>query len=442
MKNNIDGGVFERIQSGVSKLSEIKSRLERENFEARKEVARRKLLESIVFHETRIPLEAISKVLSLSPLAMGRSCVVNSSAALSALKFNAELVSYLQSFLSPEFDPDFVMETEFDFNELMFTALCSLYPGFREKSVNISTRFYAEPVLVKADKHKLYCILLNLLDNALKFSREGDEIVITALICTEKRVLKIEFLDHGGGFDPAMVENYFAGGKLSVELNENDPKSGLIIIHKFLSEIKAELELESREGEGAALTLSVQLADSFDRAGAAEAEHEISSFSDEMMKRLSADPLVEGALRPGSKKEAGVTVNAVVIDEDAASFERIRGILAEAQQELNCAFSVSALQPSKNIVGELVTANPDIIFIEPVLKAMDGFEIMQQIKGAFEISQIPLAAISKIKCQVKASRSGAAEYIPKPADPRAVVEACRKHILKLSEDGDLIRELT
>ena len=440
MKNNIDG-VFEKIQSGVSKLSEERSRLEAENFDNKKEVARRKLLESIVFHETRIPLEAISGVLALSPLAMGRSCVINSSAALSVMKFNAELVAYLQSFLSPEFDPDFVMETEFDFNELMFTALCSLYPAFRNKSVNISTRFYKDAVLVKADKHKLYCILLNLIDNALKFSRDGDETVVTALICEDTRTLKVEFLDHGGGFDPAMVESYFSNGKLSIELNENDPKSGLIIIHKFLEEIHAELELDSREGEGTIVTLKIRLADCFDAVTAAGSEHETSNFSDEMLKRLSADPLVEGAVRFNDKKAEGVVVNVAVIDDDAAFCEKLKNIFNEIQPALHCTFNVSAPAPSKNMTGDLIGLNPDIIFIEPVLKSLDGFDILRQIKSAFEISQIPVIAVSRIKCQVKASKLGAVEYISKPVTISAIIDASKKFVLKLSEDNDLMKEL-
>ncbi|HOT74159.1 MAG TPA: response regulator [Candidatus Wallbacteria bacterium] len=440
MKDN-NGGIFERIHESVSKLGEIKNRLESESIETKKEVIRRRILESIVFHETKIPLEAISDIAEMSPLAMGRSCVINSSTALSVLKFNAELVSYLQSYLSPEFDPGFVMETEFDFNELMFTALCSLYSKFKKKSVNISTRFYKNPILVKADKYKLYCILLNLLDNSLKFSGAEDEIVITTLVDEQKRALQVEFLDHGGGFDQGLIDNYFSGGKLSIELNESDSRSGLIIIHKFLQEINASLELNSREGEGAALMLNVNIADSFDLSSMAEAEHEISSFSEEMMKLLSADPFAEGAIRISEKKSGeSVIINVVVLDEEKAACDKIKEILVEIQPVLNCTFNVSILSSGKNTVIDIINCNPDIIFIEPVLKTQDGFEILQQIKSTFEISQIPVIVLSKIKCQVKASKFGAAEYVSKPVTNSAMINICKNFVLKLNDETDLLKE--
>ncbi len=441
MKNDTDG-VFGLIQSGVAKLNEYKSKLEIENSGLKMEVVRRKILDSIVFHETRIPLEAVSNVMELSPLALGRSCVINASTALSVIKFNMELLKYLQSFLSPEFDPGFVLETEFNFNELMFTALCSLYPGFKKKNVNISTRFYKEAVLVKADKYKLYCIILNLLDNALKFSKAGDEIIITVLLCEDSRTLKIEFLDHGGGFDTQLVKTYFSDSRLDIELNSEDPGTGLIIVHKFLKEIGARLELNSKESEGSALTLIVNLADSFDTAMAAEAEHEISNFSDEIFKLLSADPFIEGAIKLNEQRSGGgIIVNVVVLDDDLEACDNIKTIFNEIQPVLNATFNISFLASSKNTVMDIINSNPDIIFIEPVLKSQDGFEILQQIKGTFEISQIPVIVLSKIKCQVKASKLGAAEYVSKPITNSASINICKNFVSKLS-GGDIMDELT
>jgi CheY-like chemotaxis protein len=443
MKNNITG-VFDQIQSGLLRLGEIRDSLEAENTDNKKEIVRRKILESIVFHETKIPLEAISGVVGLSPLASGRSCVINSSTALSIIKFNVELITYIQSFLSPEFDPGFVLETEFDFNELMFTALSSMYPRFRKKSVNISTRFYNEAVFVKADKYKLYCILLNLLDNSLKFSNENDETVITTLICEQTRTLKIEFLDHGGGFDPQLAANYFSGSKLNIELDGDDAKTGLIIIHKFLREINAELELNSKEGEGSALTLSINLADCLDTASISSAEHEISNFSDEILKRLSADPFVEGAIRLNEKKagDGNIVINVFVLDEDGESCDKLKAVLTEIQPVLNVTFNVSLVGASKNTIMDIINSSPDIIFIEPVLKSQDGFEVLQQIKGTFEISQIPVIVLSKIKCQVKAAKLGAAEYVSKPIANSAMINICRNFVLKLNDESDLINELT
>ena len=441
MKNNT-GEMFDRICAGISKLGDIRNRLETENIGCAKEIARRKIIDAIVFHETKMPLEAINDVVEMSPLALGRDCVINSSTAFSVIKFNSELVAYLQSYLSAEFDPDFVMETEFDLNELMFTALCSFYAKFKRKNVNISTRFYTSPLMVTADKYKLYCVLLNLLDNGLKFSKEGEELVITTLINEETRMLRIEFLDHGGGFSSDLAASFFPEGKLIISVNENDPKTGLIIIHKYLEEMNGYLELDSREGEGSALTLNIKLAESFDLLMIMNMDHELANFSEEIFKRLSADPFVEGALKLSEMKKTNenVVINVVVLDEETGATNKLKEVFVEIQAVLNCTFNVSILTSSKISIDDITNSKPDIIFIEPVLKSQDGFEMLKAIKSTFEISQVPVIVLSKIKCQVKASKYGAVEYVSKPINNAGLINIVKNFVLKLNGGEDFLSD--
>jgi len=130
----------------------------------------------------------------------------------------------------------------------------------------------------------------------------------------------------------------------------------------------------------------------------------------------------------------------VVLDEEKTACDKIKEIFAEIQPVLNCTFNISVLSSGKNTVIDIINCNPDIIFIEPVLKTQDGFEILQQIKSTFEISQIPVIVLSKIKCQVKATKFGAAEYVSKPITNSAMINICKNFVLKLNDETDLIKE--
>ncbi|HNY10630.1 MAG TPA: hybrid sensor histidine kinase/response regulator [Candidatus Wallbacteria bacterium] len=440
MKNNPEN-IFEGIEARVEKLNELKNSFEAEAAEAKKECARRKIIESVVFHETQIPLEAVKNIIEMSVLKMGRKPAVNNVAAMTAIGFNLELIEYIQSYLSADFDSSFNMETDFDIREVLFTALFSLYNKFRQKNVVISTRLYETPVIVNTDKFKLYCILLNLLDNALKFSKSGDEIIVSTMV-TAERMLKLEFLDHGGGFDGEKVENFFPNGKLSVSLNESDPKTGLLIIYKYLEEMGGYLELETRPSEGSALTLYVKLSDNIDFNKLTSEPAIPSIFSEKTINALKPDRSLDGAAKKAAEEEDRPFINAVIMDDDGAFAASMKSTLESVQGPLGCVFNISLISPSPNAAEEIKAAGADIVFIEPVTRLDDGFDIILQIKSQPENLSLPLIAVSKIKCQNKAVKMGATGYISKPVNAAALINVAKTCLVhKLSDNLDFEKAL-
>lgn len=440
MKNNQEN-IFESIEARVEKLNELKNLFESEAAEAKKECARRKIIESVVFHETQIPLEAVKNIVDMSALKMGRKPVVNNMAALAAISFNLELVEYIQSYLSADFDSSFNMETDFDIRDVLFTALFSLYNKFRQKSVVISTRLYESPVIVNTDKYKLYCILLNLLDNALKFSKSGDEIIISSMV-TDGRMLKLELLDHGGGFDREKIENFFPDGKLSVSLNESDPKTGLLIIYKYLQEMGGYLELETRPSEGSALALYVKLSSNadFDKLTSEPAIPSI--FSEKTINAFRPDRSLDGAAKKAAEEEDRPLINAVVMDDDVAFAASMKSALEAIQGPLACIFNISLIPPSKAAGEDIKAAAADIVFMEPVTRQDDGFDLILQIKSMPEFMSLPLIAVSRIKCQNKAVKMGATGYISKPVSAAALINVAKTCLLpKLNDNLDFEKVL-
>jgi len=395
----------------------------------------------VVFHETQIPLEAVKNIIEMSSLKMGRKPAVNNMAAMTAINFNLELIEYIQSYLSADFDSSFNMETDFDIKEVLFTALFSLYNKFKRKSVTISTRLYENPVIVNSDKYKLYCILLNLLDNALKFSKSGDEIIVSS-VATADRMIKLELLDHGGGFDREKIENFFPDGKLSVSLNESDPKTGLLIIYKYLQEIGGYLELETKPAEGSALSLYIKLSNNidFDKLIAEPAIPSI--FSEKTINAAKPDRTLEGAAKKAAEEEDRPFINAVIMDDDAAFAASLKSALEAIQGPLACVFNISLIAPSRNAAEEIKAAGADIVFIEPVTRQDDGFDMILQIKTLPENLSLPLIAVSKIKCQNKAVKMGATGYISKPVNAAALINVAKTCLLpKLNDNLDFEKVL-
>jgi len=437
MKSNILG-VFEQIKGQITQITEIKNRLEQDIGEIQRENARRKIIESIVFHETRLPIEAISGILEISSLVPGAHATIKNGAAASALRFNLELLSYLESFLTPEFDPDFYMETEFDFNEIMFTALCSVYNKFVKRGVRLSIRFFDSPVIVKADKYKLYCVLLNLLDNAFKFGAAKDEVVVSTGI-SDDGMLKVELLDHGAGFDEESLRSFFPKGRLSVELEKNDPKTGLLIVYKYLQEMGGYLEAESRSEEGVAMTLSLKLSEKADVKALGAETPDLCDFSDRIMQELTPDAEFDGALkriRRPAEPDRPPTRTVMIIDDDFGAVGEFKNAVEALQDQMKTVFRVIDLAPGPLNLDVVRSYAPDIVFVEPMLKNSDGFAVIEKIKKGEGTSNINIVALSRIKCKVRSMNLGASAYIQKPLKEAALLEVFNKFIPGRTDDND------
>lgn len=72
-----------------------------------------------------------------------------------------------------------ILETElFDIDEIILGAKEQLEPMIHEKNANIQLLFHSPPIQVKGDKLQLQLVIVNLMENALKYSNEDPDISI------------------------------------------------------------------------------------------------------------------------------------------------------------------------------------------------------------------------------------------------------------------------
>ena len=113
---------------------------------------------------------------------------------------------------------------------------------------------------VMADADKLKEILVNLLDNAIKFTESGGEIVIS---CTEKKgQIYIGVKDTGVGIDPGMLPRVFDKFQQisGSYLKENKGTGlGLFIVKSLVEMHSGKIWVESEVGEGTQFNFSLPL---------------------------------------------------------------------------------------------------------------------------------------------------------------------------------------
>jgi signal transduction histidine kinase len=141
-----------------------------------------------------------------------------------------------------------------------------------EQNIKLVTLLPAQGLRFKADQRAFRQVLLNLLTNAVKFSRAGGEVEVSARVTGGRLALTVK--DRGIG----MSESLLARIGQPFEQANNDPAHaregtglGLSLVHSLIAQHGGRITIESREGAGTAVTCELPLEQPASMPEAAEA---------------------------------------------------------------------------------------------------------------------------------------------------------------------------
>ncbi len=125
-----------------------------------------------------------------------------------------------------------------------------------------SLRLGAEPLPVNVEPRRIEQVLVNLLDNAIKYSPNGGEIIVT----TERRggTCQVSISDPGIGVPARDIANLFAPfyrASNASSRNFDGLGFGLYLSREIVTAHGGDLTVESTEGRGATFTVSLPLVD-------------------------------------------------------------------------------------------------------------------------------------------------------------------------------------
>ncbi len=193
------GSTYQQAQKRVSTLGEEKEQLQ-ELLRLREE------LESMVMHDLRNPLNTVVMVLSLlEPLKNEvkdpEQFMLFMRMAKTATQNMTKLISMLLDIARLEAGKMILNISEFDLAVMLKELIAMQQMQVMSKSIEIVIQ--APPTLmVKADHDLLWRIVVNLLDNAIKYAPEKSKIEVTA--CSiDSQTVRISVTDAGPGIPPA-----------------------------------------------------------------------------------------------------------------------------------------------------------------------------------------------------------------------------------------------
>jgi signal transduction histidine kinase len=144
-------------------------------------------------------------------------------------------------------------------NEVIQEAIATIESTLNGGSVRIIREIGSDLPVLNTDREKLGQIVLNLLDNAVKFTEQG-EIRISA--SQQNRSLKLAVSDTGVGIekeDLNKVFDEFHRGDSHNSKNYRGTGLGLAITQEFVNLLGGEIAVESEVGKGSVFTVTLPL---------------------------------------------------------------------------------------------------------------------------------------------------------------------------------------
>lgn len=152
----------------------------------------------------------------------------------------------------------------FSLRRLVTDVVESVEPQARDRSITIKTRFESEVPPVYGDASQLRQVVVNLVDNAIKYSHDNGNVSIRLQHMRASNRVEFSVKDDGVGIrkeDISRVTERFFRVDKSRSRSAGGTGLGLSIVKHILAAHSQELEIKSRAGKGSTFAFSLPVAE-------------------------------------------------------------------------------------------------------------------------------------------------------------------------------------
>ncbi len=253
--------------------------------------------------------------------------------------------------------------------------------------------------IVNCDKLRMRQVLLNLLSNAYKFTKEGGSVFLEGRMLEkkEKYVYEIRVRDTGIGMSKEfseMIWDAYAREKTDVVYETQGTGLGMSIVHNIIEIMDGTIELKTELGKGSEFIMVFPFEP-------AEGESEDTDSDDAVNEAMN-------------KRYDGRTI--LVVDDSAVNIKLAEYVLDKF------GFTVMQTGSGEDAIEIVKNSKPgdiDLILMDVLMPGMDGFETTRMIRKLEdkELSSIPIIAMTANAFSSdieEALDAGMNAHVPKP----------------------------
>lgn len=376
-----------------------------------------------ISHELRTPLTLITspvgEVLEHEPL------TPSARKLLTVVHNNTErmlrLVNQILDFRKIENKKMKLLLEKTDIVELLQKVMDNFRLIAEEKSINFRLQTDKESIHCWIDQDKVEKIIFNLLSNAFKYTPVNKSITVYAH--TTKDKVMISVTDEGIGIDSKKQQSLFQRFETLVNNNILQPSSGIgLSLVKELIELHCgNIEVKSQPGVGSEFTVILPMNQKVyegrentefilndGNSVPAEKKNEIRPMV-EIASMADITPS-ETAKEPNQISNEEDPVSILIVEDNVELRNFLSDILSESYRVLTATNGQEGLDQAREYI-------PDLIISDIMMPAMDGLDMVKNIKENREICHIPiilLSAKSSLDDRISGLEQGIDDYITKP----------------------------
>lgn len=314
-----------------------------------------------------------------------------------------------------------IVENEYKLGELLNDVVTMIELKAKQKGLQFDVSVSSElPDTFYGDDMRIKQVLLNLLNNAVKYTPKGSVgLYVSGETDREKGIteLVLDIKDTGIGIRPEDLENLFGHfQRLDMEMNRNIEGTGLglAITHNLVELMGGEVTVKSTYGEGSVFT--VTLMQPF------RGKECIGDFIQNYYKSSAH-------LRKYHNTYTAPEASLLVVDDNLINLQVVRNLLKKTQlQVTTCMSGREAL--------ELMCANRyDVILMDHMMPEMDGIETLAKSKELEanlnkEVPVIAMTANAVSGAKESYLKAGFTDYLSKPIVGKDLEKMLEKYLPK------------
>jgi PAS domain S-box-containing protein len=281
-----------------------------------------------------------------------------------------------------------------ELNSIVNRATASARPLIEARNHRFWASLYEEPIWLNADPVRLEQVVVNLLNNAAKFTGEGGQIWLT--VRRDGGDVEIRIKDTGSGIDPGLLPrifDLFTQAEKSLDRSQGGLGIGLALVKHLVQMHHGSVTAESGgPGMGSEFVVRLPIAD--------------------LPTATNGDgpPIVVAQAPPESR--------VLVIDDNKDMADSIVALLRLAGYEARAAYAgTSGFETA-------IDYQPRVALIDIGLPEMDGFEVARHIRQDSKSRGMVLIAMTGYgeEHHQRASReAGFDHHLIKPVDPKKLL---------------------
>lgn len=256
--------------------------------------------------------------------------------------------------------------TEVDCEEIAMGLRATLGPEAEKKGLSLEVSIVGPPIRLRTDPTRLRQVLINLVQNAIKYSDRGRvHLEIRRHPEQQPTELRLSVSDEGIGIPEDALGRIFEPFQqvdASSTRSHSGAGLGLAIVKRLVTMLGGNIEVDSQPGQGSTFTVSFPAASLLD-------------------VRLQVGELPE--LAP-----VGIGPLVLVVDDQVHVLEMIRMELADGGYRVHVAASgAEGLAKAKQLL-------PDVIVLDIIMPGVDGWQVLRGLRRDPTTSSIPVVISS------------------------------------------------